>query len=182
MTPARSGTVCPVTSPSPRLVGRRSFLFAATVGAATLTAGCGAVDDLLEDESPTPEAVRPPESADERLLETALADQERVLAECLAARAAHRPLRGLLGPLVDHHRTHVEILGGRPADKRTRDVPGDKTRALQRLRDVERRAAERRAADAGKARAGELARVLAGIGASQNQHVYLVDRALADGV
>ncbi|MGH3357916.1 MAG: hypothetical protein ACRDO7_03875 [Nocardioidaceae bacterium] len=174
-----------MTPPSQQLrplrpLRRRSFLLASGVAAAAFVGGCGAVDDLLDNE-PEADPQAPAPSADERLLESARSDQQRVLAGCVAVRAAHKPVRDLLAPIIDHHRTHVEILGGEPSDGAARaDVPADQTRALQRLRDLEQRASAQRADDASRARAGEFARVLAGISASQAQHAYLIEQALEE--
>lgn len=135
------------------------------------------MDDLLGEDSSGPAGEQPPASADERLLDKALGDQRRVLADCMAVRASQPELRELLAPMVDHHRTHVELLGGKPSGRRSRNAPRKPADALGWLRDVELKAATKRSTDAGRARAGELARILAGIAASQAQHGYLIDEA-----
>lgn len=142
-----------------------------------LLSGCGPVDDLLGDGSTGSTGDEKSPSADERLLQDARADQRRVLADCLAVRAAQPQLRELLTPMVDHHRTHVELLGGEPSRRKSRRAPRTTAKALEWLRDVELKASRRRSTDAGRAQAGELARVLAGIAASQAQHGHLIDEA-----
>lgn len=173
-----------MTAPSPRVrqLSRRAFLAGAGAATAALAGGCGAAEDVLG--NGVRGSAAPPrsgDSSDDRTLASALSDQEQVLAYCLAVRAAHKPLRSLLSPLVDHHRTHVQILGGDPSARRPdADVPSNRSKALQHLRGVEHTAARRRSTEASRAQAGEFARVLAGIAASQEQHVYLLDRAMAE--
>ncbi|UYM04478.1 hypothetical protein [Solicola gregarius] len=164
-----------------RRLSRRAFLTVGGLAAATLAAGCGAVDDLLDDDSgsPSPEQSK---SADDRLIASALADQERLLARCLAVRAAHHSLRTTLAPIADHHRVHVEILGGDPTKRRARiKVPSSEPKALAALRDLEDAARTRRTSDANRAASGEFARVLAAIAASEAQHVQVLDQAIGGG-
>ncbi|UPK76604.1 hypothetical protein MU582_08205 [Nocardioidaceae bacterium SCSIO 66511] len=164
----------------PRTFDRRAFLAVGGLAAATLVGGCGAIDDVLGDDS-EPSSPDQSESADDRLIASALADQERILARALAVRAAHRSLRQTLSPVVEHHRTHVEILGGEVSKRRAQvDVPQAPGKALRMLRRFEETAAEHRTSDARRARSGEFARVLAAIAASQSQHVYLLDQAIGE--
>lgn len=159
-------------------LGRRAFLASGGLVTAALATGCGAVDDFLDD-GPDPASAPESESSDERLVAAALSDQERLLATCLAVRARHGSVRAALGPLVEHHRTHVRILGGEPSHRRARSGVSSSARdALKALRGDEGGAARRRARDALRAESGELARVLAAIGASERQHEYVLDEAI----
>ena len=147
-----------------------------------LTAGCGAVDDLLDDEKQSPESGSESESPDEELITAALADQERLLATCLGVRARHKSTRQTLAPIVEHHREHIRVLGGEPSNQRDRSrIPSAPGKALRALRQKEAAAAKRRASNAQQAEAGELARVLAAIAASQRQHEYVLDAAIRGG-
>lgn len=172
-----SGSVCAVTSTSGYgPLSRRAFLATAGTGLVVLTAGCGSVGDLLDDE---PASVDPSTSAssDEQLIDTVLRDQEQLLAAATATLRRHRNLRSTLDPIVDHHRTHVEILGGDPSERaRKSSIPRGEPDAIRALAQLERNAAKRRAVDAQRAESGEFARALAGIAASQVQHEYLLDQ------
>lgn len=176
-----SGSVGAVTSRVRSSLSRRAFLVAGGLTTATLATGCATVDDLLTDDdepSQTPE----PESSDDRLVADALADQERLLASCLAVRARHESLRGSLAPLVEHHREHVRVLGGEPSSRRSRSgVASSPRKSLTVLGRMERTAAKRRAHDAQRAESGELARVLAAISASQLQHEYVLNSSIGRG-
>ncbi|HLR85977.1 MAG TPA: hypothetical protein VK059_13560 [Nocardioidaceae bacterium] len=161
-------------------LSRRAFLVAGGLTTATQATGCATVDDLLNDDEPSqsPE----PESSDDRLVADALADQERLLASCLAVRARHESLRGSLAPLVEHHREHVRVLGGEPSSRRSRSgVASSPRKSLVVLGRMERAAAKRRAHDAQRAESGELARVLAAISASLLQHEYVLNSSIGGG-
>ena len=177
----RSGSVCAVTSRVRSPISRRTFLAAGGLATAALATGCGAVDGLLGDDGEGGDASTAspkPESSDEDLVSGALAEQERLLALCLAVRARNKSVRAALKPLIEHHRTHVRILGGEPSNERSGSGVSSPRKALTTLRRREAAAAKRRARDAQRAESGELARVLAAISASQRQHEYVLDEAL----
>ncbi|MDN5853980.1 MAG: hypothetical protein L0K86_14255 [Actinomycetia bacterium] len=159
-------------------LSRRTFLAAGVLATATLASGCSVVDDVLPDDA-EPSQAPESESSDDQLMADALADQEQMLALCLAVRAQHKSARKVLAPLVRHHREHVRVLGGDPSSRRARSgMSSSQKKALTALRRKESTAAKQRAHDAQRAKSGELARVLAAIAASQLQHEFVLGSAI----
>ncbi|MGH3424754.1 MAG: hypothetical protein ACRDO8_08505, partial [Nocardioidaceae bacterium] len=129
-----------------RVLDRRQMLrlTGLTVSATSIAVvtGCSDVKGAIRD-LPRPHPHKRADNEDEPLLASARADQEELLALCVAVRAAHPDLASALDPVVAHHRTQVTALGsgsGTPATRPTPDVPGRARRAAGVLLDAERAA------------------------------------------
>lgn len=114
---------------------------------------------------------------DVRLLEELLGDVEASWALVAATARRHRRLRPPLGPLVDLHAAHRELLGeatgstGEPrASGRGPAVPRDPTAALAAVRRREESLARALTEGAVVAESGSFARVLASMSAGVAQH------------
>ncbi|MFY0409123.1 hypothetical protein [Solicola sp. PLA-1-18] len=178
----------PLASPLPR----RALVRLAVLGSGVVAlAGCGALDRV-----PRPAPRRREDDADETLVAAALADQQRVLAVAVATRSVHPALAATLDPVVEHHRTHVTVLGGSPDDASTPSptastspsataspnlptISADPAVALSELGAAERAAGEARGSNSTAAASGDLARVLAAMAAGQAQHVVVLAAAAA---
>lgn len=149
-------------------------------GAVALTlTGCSSIESGLGPSEETPSG-RPAENLDEPLLRAARADQQRVLAICLAVLRSHPRLAEDLEPVISHHRLHVRTLGGTTADTpRRRTAPRKPVAAVALLAETESTAAADRAKDAMEAVSGDFARVLGAISASQAQHAVLLRAVVA---
>lgn len=164
-----------------RPVARRDFLGFVCLGVVTAT-GCTA------DESPSPSPTPGPTSSassdpdpDLLLLSAVRRDEARLIGEYRAVISQHRQLRRDLDPLLDHHRTHLVVLGTN-ADRSSSPVDhnGAETRrtsgaAISKLQKVEDIASYDRRHDALAAHTGELARFLAAMSASSAQHAVVLD-------
>lgn len=178
-----------MTRPSPvrpelsRRTALRHGLYAA--GAAVVLAGCGKVGDTFGG-LPRPARRKRADNKDQPLLDAARTDQREVLQAATATLSAHASLRPVLAPLIAHHRTHLEALGGSesPASPSatpspTTQVPASPADALRALQTVEREAALARAADTTRAASGEFAQILASMSAGQAQHVVVLGSAIS---
>jgi hypothetical protein len=115
-------------------------------------------------------------TGDDALVERAIA-RARDLAAAYAALAARHPdTRRTTAALRAHVNEHLTALGQEPAaDGQVRSVRSRK-QAVRAVLTAERRASAARLDDAVAAFSGDLARVLASIGASHAQHVLVLER------
>lgn len=169
----------PVPSSTP--LSRRGALAA---GAAALATGCD-LDPRADPAVPTPTAPTsappggrgdPGKDADLKLLDEARTGVAAALALVEAARDRHPSLRGSLRPLAVVHRVHARELAtaGRDVestDDAGRQVRGDPTRALARVRAHEERLQRELTAAAVRSYSGGFARLLGMLAASVAQHL-----------
>jgi hypothetical protein len=159
-------------------VTRRAALAA---GAVAVVAGCDLDPRSSEPDQPSPTegAPREPDAdIDLVLLDQARAATARALAVVSAVRRGHPSLWGPLRPLAALHRAHAGVLDAPDDDQPdAQTARGDVVAALARVRRVEARLQSRLTGLAGRAGSGELARLLAGMGAGVAQHLA----ALPDG-
>ena len=152
---------------------RRGALAAGTV---VVVAGCDLDPRSSEPEQPAPTtgAPRDPDAdADRALLEQARAATAGALAVVSAARHGHPTLRPVLRPLLALHRVHADLLeeGDTAGTPDPVVAPGDPAAALTQVRRSEGRLQRRLTGLAVRASSGELARVLAAMGAGVAQHL-----------
>ncbi|MDN4172899.1 hypothetical protein QWY28_08110 [Nocardioides sp. SOB77] len=163
------------------------------VGAVTLApvlagglAACDASDvgDLLPGADPSDGGVEAPDpSADEALLDRAVAEVAEAHAAVAAARARHPRLRPLLADLERVHAAHLAALESDPAQAARPGDPGTGSVAAA-LADVRRRetAHQRRLADlAVRADSGRLAQLLAAMAAGVAQQLVVLPRRVEAG-
>jgi DNA-binding NarL/FixJ family response regulator len=121
--------------------------------------------------APEQEGVHP----DSQLVAAVVREEQRLVVAYRTVMARHRQLRPALSVLLDHHETHLEVLGaaanGSGAPSRGRSERA--ALALLRRLEADTIASLRRSAVG--ARSGDLARALASMAASGAQHVVVLD-------
>jgi len=170
-------------------VTRRRFVAGAGLLVAAAVTGCTDSDDptapAADRTLPATEATgtgqdidptTPPDDADADLVAAVLQGEDR-LVTAYRIHGVDRPdLRRELETLADHHRSHLRVLGGAPAQAAPATPRVSPAVGVRRLRQLEAGAVEQRRRDAVAARSGDLARVLAAMAASSAQHVVVLER------
>ncbi|MGQ0468085.1 MAG: hypothetical protein ACT4QG_22555 [Sporichthyaceae bacterium] len=139
------------------------------------------------DGSPPPSGQAPdvtPNDPDRPTLDTVRAEKAALIAEYDTALAARPELAKDLAPLRAAHSAHLVALGGQtPVDASPSPspaVPEGRDAVLKRLASAEKSAAAKRIEQCAGLRSGELARLLAAIGAAEAAHESVV-RGLTGG-
>jgi hypothetical protein len=115
-------------------------------------------------------------TGDDALVERAIAGARDLAAAYAALAARHPDTRRTTAALRAHVNEHLTALGQEPAaDGQGRSVRSRK-QAVRAVLTAERTASAARLDDAVAASSGDLARVLASIGASHAQHVLVLER------
>jgi hypothetical protein len=148
--------------------------------AALVTAGVGGCSDRGSPRPPSP-APSPPPDPDAGLRASVVADKQALLERYAATVRRHPRLAGRLGPLRADHAAHLAALGGRPGPAATgpaaptvRPVPADPGAAVRALEQAEQAAAARRIAQCVRAVDGELAALIASLGACEAVHATML--------
>ena len=184
--PAHSGSVRAVQAGP---VTRRRFVAGAGLLVAAAVTGCTDSDDptapAADRTLPATEATgtgqdidptTPPDAADADLVAAVLQDEDRLVTAYRIHGVGRPDLRRELDTLADHHRSHLRVLGGAPAQAAPTTPRVSPAVGVRRLRQLEAGAVEQRRRDAVAARSGDLARVLAAMAASSAQHVVVLER------
>jgi hypothetical protein len=117
-------------------------------------------------------------ASDTALLASAVQAERLLLGRAEMTLHRHSGLAELLRPVIEDHRAHLHALGGsaRGHNGAPPAVPRDVRLALASVRRHEQVAAEARIANCVAAVAGDFARLLASIGASESQHAWSLAR------
>jgi hypothetical protein len=165
----------PTPVPAPT---RRRVL--AGFAAALVTAGVGGCSDRGSRPRPSP-VPSPPPDPDAGLRASVVADKQALLERYAATARRHPRLAGRLGPLRADHDAHLAALGGRPGPAATGSaaptvppVPADPRAAVRALEQAEHAAAASRIAQCVRAVDGELAALIASLGACEAVHATML--------
>lgn len=169
----QSGSVARV--PEEPISRRVLLLGGATV---VLIGGCDDESSIIptppEDSQPSSPGT-PKATGDERLVERAVDGARDLDAAYAALGARHPDTRRTTAPLRAHLVEHLTALGDEPASGGRTSAVRSRTRAVEAVLTAERAASAARLDDAVAAASGDLARVLASIGASHAQHALVLE-------